>query len=105
MRQLGDILITLLNFIFGLAILGLVLRFILRLFGANQSADFVRFIYNSTDSLLDPFRFIFPRVVFDGNNVIEFSTLFAILIYLLIAYLITELIAYITYTASRTYRQ
>ncbi len=58
----------------------LTLRFVLKLFGANQSNTFVRWAYESSAEILGPFRGIFPAPNLDGF-VIEFSTLFALVIY------------------------
>lgn len=74
----------------------LTLRFILRLFDANTSAPFVNFIYNSTGPLLQPFRGIFPSPVLQQGFIVEFSTLFAIIIYSLISYLIIALIEWVS---------
>lgn len=103
--DLGRIVSGVFNFIVGVAILGLVFRVLLRLFGANPTADFVRFIYDSTTPLLSPFRGIFQSEVISKDHVLEFSTLFAIVIYLLVAWLVTELIEFVTYNANRTYRK
>ena len=97
------VLINVINFIFGISILALIIRFLLRLLGANPASGFTQFIYNSTNPLLDPFRNIFSPYVLDPGNVIEFSTLLAIIAYALIAYLLVELISYIGYLARRTY--
>jgi len=72
---------------FGLAELFLGVRFILKLFGANAGNCFVNWIYETSSTVLDPFRGIFPTQVFKGLFVIEFSTRFAIIIYALIAML------------------
>jgi uncharacterized protein YggT (Ycf19 family) len=97
-NNFSDVLVTIIDFLFTFAIVGLVLRFLLRLFGANPSSDFVNFVYDSTSPLLDPFRGIFtPYVVEESGAVVEFSTLFAIGIYLLVWYLITELIYYVAH--------
>lgn len=88
-------LTKLINFIFGLAEAFLGFRFLLKLFGANPEAGFAAWIYSVSQPLLDPFRGIFPTVV-EGQYIIEFSTLFAILIYALIAWLLTQLIFGVT---------
>jgi uncharacterized protein YggT (Ycf19 family) len=90
------------NFVFGLIATGLIIRFLFRLFGANPSAPIVLFIYRSTAPLLEPFRNIFAPVVVDPGNVLEFSTLVAIVFYLLFAWLLTEIISYVSYR-TRTY--
>jgi hypothetical protein len=86
---------------FGLAELFLGLRFILKLFGANASNDFVNWVYETSGAILDPFRGIFPTQVFKSTFVVEFSTLFAIIIYALIAMLLVYVIDLITHPVSK----
>lgn len=81
---------------FGLAELFLGLRFILKLFGANASNDFVNWIYETSGAILDPFRGIFPTQVYKSTFVIEFSTIFAMIIYAIIAMLLVYIIELIT---------
>jgi hypothetical protein len=81
---------------FGLAELILGLRFILKLFGANAGNDFVNWVYETSAAVLDPFRGIFPTQVFKSAFVIEFSTLFAIIIYALMAMLLVYIVELIT---------
>lgn len=69
----------------------LFLRFLLMLFGANHSSPFALLV----NTLSFPFRFIFsglftPAVPPIGRIVIEWSTLFAMLVYLLIALVATR---------------
>lgn len=84
------------NFAFSLAAVGLVIRLLFRLFGANPEAGFTMFVYNSTSPLLEPFRGVFSPYVIEPGNVLEISTILALVIYLFIAYLINELIFYLT---------
>jgi len=86
---------------FGLAELFLGLRFILKLFGANAGNEFVNWIYETSSAILDPFRGIFPTQVFKSTFVVEFSTLFAIIIYAIIAMLFIYVIELITRPASK----
>ncbi len=64
------------------------MRLLLKLFGANPGAGFVSWIYEMSDVLMQPFRGIFPAKVFENQYVVEFSTLFAMLIYAIIALLL-----------------
>lgn len=98
------VLIKLINLVSATIIVGLLIRFFFRLFGANTDAGFVEFVYESTSTLLDPFRGIFTPYVIEPGNVFEFSTIVAIVIYSIVAWLLVELISYISYTASSTYR-
>lgn len=79
------------------AILGF--RLVLKLFAANPAAPFVEWIYRSSDPLVEPFRgmFVSPRV--DSGSILEFSTLFAIMVYALAAFYVTQLV---NYTVSST---
>lgn len=101
----ADVINTLISIIFGFVIVGLSLRLFLRLFGADPNAGFAKFIYESTSPLLEPFGNLFKPAIIEPGNVFEFTTLFAILIYGLIAYMLTEFIAYIGYNATQTYRR
>jgi uncharacterized protein YggT (Ycf19 family) len=103
--SLPDIVSGIINFIFGLIMILLVVRLLLRLFGANVTTPFVQFIYNSSSSLLEPFRGIFSPVVIDTTapsaSVLETSTLVAIVFYLIVAYLIDAFIDFIAYQSKR----
>ena len=87
---------------FMLAIVGffLGLRFILKLFGANADNGFVNWIYENSAEILGPFRNVFPAANLDGF-VIEFSTIFALLVYGLIGMLAFYLIELLTPTPRR----
>lgn len=63
----------------------LALRFLLKLFGANSSTAFVSWVYAMSSVLLDPFRGIFPPVVVQNRFVLDFTTLFAMLVYAILA--------------------
>ncbi|WP_407270540.1 YggT family protein [Radiobacillus sp. PE A8.2] len=87
-----SIIIYLINIVIGIAQLILGLRIILKLFGANKTAPFVQWIYETSAPLLYPFEGIFPSAALEGRFVIEFSALFAVIIYSLIGYFLTKLI-------------
>ncbi|MEK9180785.1 MAG: YggT family protein [Patescibacteria group bacterium] len=70
----------------------LVMRLVLRLFGANAEAVFVKFIYQVSDAILTPFQNTFPVQEFNSKYVLDFSALFAIIIYALVAYFLLETI-------------
>jgi YggT family protein len=70
----------------------LIIRFILRLFGANPDNGFTNFWYTISAPIHYPFRNIFgyePSVL-TGSYVFEVSSLFAIGIYWLLAYIIAR---------------
>lgn len=74
------------------------LRFFLRLFGANPKTPFVNWIYDMSAPLVAPFRGIFPASRIEGF-VFDFTTLFALFVYVFLGYLILQLIAYLDYPA------
>lgn len=77
---------------FSLVEVFLGLRLILKLFGANAGNDFVNWIYETSNVLLDPFRGIFPTQVFKSTFVLELSTIFAMIIYAVIVMLLIYLV-------------
>ena len=83
---------NLINAFLALVEIFLGLRFLLKLFGANASNGFVDWVYEMSGALLEPFRSIFPIKVFENNYVFEFSTLFAMLMYGVIALLLVGLL-------------
>lgn len=62
------------------------LRFILKLFSANPGNDIVNWIYETSAEILGPFRNVFPAPNLEGS-IVEFSTIFALLVYTLIGML------------------
>ena len=68
------------------------LRFTLRLFNADTANDFVSWLYGNTYPLLKPFVGIFESFRLEGGYTVEFSTLFAIIVYSLLGFLILALV-------------
>ena len=91
---MSSLLVWLTDFVFNVVAVGLLLRFLFRLFGANPSASFVTFLYESTNPLLAPFDNIFRPYVVEPGYVFEFSTLIAIVIYLIISALLVALLSF-----------
>lgn len=83
---------NLLNLFVGLVETALALRFVLKLFGANSGNSFVSWVYGMSDVLLQPFRGIFPAKVFDNKYILEFSTLFAMLMFTALALLVVGVV-------------
>jgi uncharacterized protein YggT (Ycf19 family) len=80
------------NIIIGIIQIFLGLRIVLKLFGGSTTAPFVQWVYDTSESLLYPFEGIFPTTTLDGRFVIEFSALFALIIYTLVGYFLTHLL-------------
>lgn len=75
------------------AITLLTFRFFLLLLGANPVSGFVNFIYRTSEVVMAPFDGIFPtQAGEDGVHILDFSALFAIIVYALLAYWMSRLI-------------
>lgn len=85
---------TLIQFLLGIIEFFLIARFLLKLFGANPAAPFVSWIYETSDSMLEPFSQAFPTTRIEGF-VFDFNTLFGLFVYILGAYLLTEFILFV----------
>ena len=62
----------------------LFIRFILKLFGANTTAGFTKFIYGVTYAFAEPFLSVFGRTQVEGS-IFEWSTLLAMMVYWVLA--------------------
>ena len=83
----------LINFFVGLAEILLGLRVIFRLLDAHASVHFVQWVYNTSGTLMLPFRNIFTPSVISPGYVIDFSALFAMAIYAAAGYLLLGLLS------------
>ncbi len=99
------LVLQLVNIIFGFIEGILAVRVLLRFFGASSGAPFVRWVYETSDPLLTPFRGMFPNSILTGGYVLEVNTLIAILIYAIAGYILGEIIAYVRYFSLRSYRK
>lgn len=68
------------------------LRIVLKLLGASTSAPFVSWVYENTNSLLSPFQGMFPQTDLAPRLTLEFSSIFAIVIYSVIGYFLVDII-------------
>lgn len=78
-------------YVVGVVEILLALRFFLKLFGANATAGFTKFIYGATGLFASPFFRVF-RVSQVEGSVFEWSTLLAMAVYLLVAWMIVKAI-------------
>ncbi|OLC00659.1 MAG: hypothetical protein AUI15_07050 [Actinobacteria bacterium 13_2_20CM_2_66_6] len=72
----------------------LLLRFILKLFGANANQPLVSGLYRVTEPLVRPFQGIFPEPA--GPPVLDLAALLAIAFFFLIAALIVAIVRAVT---------
>jgi len=72
------------QYVMGIILSLLAVRFLLALFGANQANGFVDFIYGVTSPLVAPFQGLFNITATSGAARFEFETLVAAFIYMLL---------------------
>jgi uncharacterized protein YggT (Ycf19 family) len=84
-------LVQLVWLVFGVVEALIVIRFALKLLGANPNADFARLVDGVTAPLLAPFVGLFgtPRL---GGSVFESHALVALVVYLLLAWVLARLV-------------
>jgi uncharacterized protein YggT (Ycf19 family) len=85
-------------FIYAVVIVDLVilgLGFVLRLFGASTDASFTRWVYRNVDRIMEPFRGMFPTHPVSDRSVIDFSLLFAMIVYTIIAMALHALVLWL----------
>lgn len=70
----------------------LLIRFVLSFFGANRLNNFADLIYSVTDPLVAPFRGLFDIDATYGVSRFDVESLIAIIVYGLIAWVITKAI-------------
>ncbi len=84
------------SFLVGLLEILLILRFILRLSGANTQNAFAQFIYNISDPLIAPFSTLFISPVTGGGaNIFDLNVLVAIVVYALLGWLALTLVQFL----------
>lgn len=66
------------------------LRIILKFLDASTSAQFVMWVYQTSKPLLAPFEGMFPSPITNGRFMLEISSLFALLAYGFLGYIIQE---------------
>lgn len=72
-------------YILGFVEVLLLFRFVLKLLAANSGAGFTKFIYGITQIFVVPFISVF-RTSYAENNVFEWTTLLAMLVYWVVAW-------------------
>lgn len=70
-------------------------RFFLKILGASQQASFVRWVYATTDSIMEPFIGMFPSPSLGPYFIIELNAIFAMIVYALVGYFIIRVIDFV----------
>ena len=84
---------TLVNIVIGVIEILLSLRFIFKFFVVNAGTPFVVWIYGVTERLVSPFAKILPDLKL-GGFVVDFATLVALIVYVVIGYFILKIFSY-----------
>jgi|SRR3989344_1382107 len=82
------------NAIISIIELMLGLRLTLQFLGANPVSQFVAWTYSITDTLIGPFAGAFPALTI-GGFVVDVSTIFAMIGYVVIGWLIMQVLAFV----------
>lgn len=77
--------------VFGVIEVLIAIRFLLKLLAANPDAGFSSFMYGITEPFVAFFQGVFPTPVSRGS-VLELSSVLAIIVYALLAYIIVRVI-------------
>jgi YggT family protein len=100
-RSLLNRIAAVISFIVGLITLLVGTRFLLLLFAANPANDFVDFIYDISHPFVEPFEGIFDNEVFDEDNVIEWASLIAMVVWSVVGAIVVRLM-YVLFSPSRS---
>lgn len=103
--KIGRVLVWIVYAIVLVTAILLILAFFLELAGANPDAGFVQWVYRSTERAMRPFRGIFPPRQLTDDSVLDFSLLFAAIIYFVVALLLDAVLRWFANRLRREQRQ
>lgn len=72
----------------------LAVRFVLHFFAVNPHNGFARWVFNSTDGVVTPFRGVFTQTVVGHPHYVDLVTLFVMAAYAVSAVILAALIGY-----------
>ena len=93
--KLDQIAIFIVKTILGITEAFLAGRFFLKILGASARAPFVRWVYNISDSLTQPFNGMFPTPSLGDIFVIDFNTIFAMIVYAIVGFFVIKVVDFI----------
>jgi YggT family protein len=79
----------------------IALRFVLMMIAASTGSTFVDFIYNITNIFVSPFSGIVRATPLANGGFVDFGSLFAIVVYALLAWIVTTLLRILFTSTSR----
>ncbi len=96
----ANFLVKLINLVTNIVVGLLALRFLLKFLGASSTAPFVVWIYNTTQPILAPFLGMFTSPIVEQRLIVELSTVFAIVVYTFIGYILSDIVNFLSFRAS-----
>lgn len=93
--KLSKVLVWIMYFWVLIGIISLVLRTLLLAFSANPTAGFSQFIAKVSNDYMQPFRGIFPPHSIGETGYLDVSAIFAIVVYIFVAWGVSSLIGYV----------
>lgn len=100
--RFSKVVVWVLYFWVMIGIVSLTLRVFLLAFSASQSAGFTEFVMKVSNDYLQPFRGIFPPKPVGETGYLDVSSLFAIVVYLFVAWGISALTTYVQHKIDST---
>ena len=94
-------LTSLIDWVVSLVEIILGLRIVLVFLGARSQAWFTQWVYETSDQLLRPFAGMFETADVRGGFTLDFTALFALIIYAIVGYLLQELVLTISVRSSK----
>ena len=85
-------IVNIVYFLFGALQLLLAIRVVLRLLGANADNNFANIIYGLSEPLVALFASLLKNPMLSSTAVLEVTTIIAMVVYAIVAWLITRLI-------------
>jgi uncharacterized protein YggT (Ycf19 family) len=103
--RIAKVLVVFVYAVVAVCLVLLTLAFVLQLFGASTDAEFTRWVYRNADRVMEPFRGMFPSPTLSDRSVVDFSVLFAMLVYAMAALALHALISWLGEQAARAARR
>ena len=85
-------IVRIIYFLFGLLEVLLAVRVVLHMMAANTGNVFADFIYGVTTPFVALFGNLFTNPVLGGNSVLELTTIAAMIVYLILAWVIAQVV-------------
>lgn len=89
-----ETIVKFIKIIVGISACILLLRLVLRLLGAKGTNMVIDFVYDISKPFVSPFSGVLDNITFGNRFVLELSTLFAIIAYVIIGLILIKMIEY-----------